>query len=445
MLTTAGLFSAPILGLPNIPISALGAWADQALEQFSIINKFVSEHFNPRTFYRIDQSAKAIPFDTTTDILSFYIYENEFLGALIARADLLSGLEFPGEFTESGSPQILQSTEDITKVLAESIRRNCRSILEHMEQIDEMFTTGFIDRNEKPEDYIHLMSFKEEATLWMNIAELADLLIEIFNINYPAHDNFDLDIRNHFATVEKLPPNKEETVHQTKLFLILNSIHDNLFKMFPRAATETAIFIQSSEFTKFRGYLQYIIHIVAAHDLLLDSQEAWTPWFLTQLGEYFTGASIKYNPHGALEVAILSILLGIITDNDSILQNGKSILNNVEDHLEFQHHHLLAIRILNDLVNTWGKDRTIVVNTISNTVTEFLDDMQVNPVSMLFQRANLYLGMLSMYDEEGIYLRKTNERYVVFDPFSWIQIPKRLNLNFPYMPLNTNIDNLNSN
>ena len=81
MLTTAGLFAAPVLNLPDIPISALGAWADQALDQFAYINKFVSENFSPETFYRIDKRENGVPFDTTTDILNFYVYENQFLSA----------------------------------------------------------------------------------------------------------------------------------------------------------------------------------------------------------------------------------------------------------------------------------------------------------------------------------------------------------------------------
>ncbi|MHA2402994.1 MAG: hypothetical protein ACXADH_08410 [Candidatus Kariarchaeaceae archaeon] len=441
MLTTAGLFAAPVLGLPDIPISALGGWADQALGQFAIINRFVSENFDPEIFYKIDKASNATPFDTTTDILSFYVYENEFLAALIARADLLSGLEF--KITEDNEPITLQSIEEITELLASTIELNCTQIDRHLSKINEMYVYGKIDRNDNPSNHPHLMDYKTESKIWRIISNFAKLLVKIFeaNIVNPDLSKINMIVRKD----EPFPPiewNKSEL--QNELYNTLVGLENSLFEMFPQAKVDVDNFVQSSDFTRFRDFLQYIITMVAANDILIQSEYAWTPWLLNRHAQYFSGPAIKHNPHGAMESGILAITLGLMTSTTNLQEEGLEKLNKAQPHLEFQMHHLLTIEVMNELLKNKYYDYKHTVLKISDAIIAFLGTNEINPNSMLFQRSNLFLAMLAMYKESetGEFLRKEEERFVAFDPFSWIQVPRRMNI--PYMPLNTSIDNLSS-
>lgn len=446
MLTTAGLFAAPVLGLPDIPISALGGWADQALQQFSNINQFISEHFDPLQFYRIERAQKADIYDTTTDIFSYLVYENEFLAALISRADLLSGLEFPGGFTSSSAPVKLSGTDEITDILADSISKNAETIIHHIDTYETLYDSGMIDKNENPRTHTELARYRIEAEIWIQIAKLAKTMINIFNSTTSTQDGF-RSIRLDVASRDEYPPIDTENAGELALQLhqILVSLNNYLFKMFPNAINNRERFIQSSEFTKFRDYLTYIIHITAAHDILLSSDYVWTPWFLNQYRPFIQGEAYQYNPHGSMEVGVLAITLGVLADTDVLIEEGSRILRDTQPHLEFQLHHLLALEVLTSLSKLFTKPPQIISSSITNTIVGFLDTNQVNPQSMLFQKANLYIAMLQMFGEQQEFLRKENERYVAFDPFSWIQIPRHSGVQFPYIPLNTSIDNLNSN
>ncbi|MHA2253398.1 MAG: hypothetical protein ACXAD7_23780 [Candidatus Kariarchaeaceae archaeon] len=445
MLTTAGLFAAPVLGLPDIPISALGNWSEQALSQFAITNKFVRENFDPYIFYQIDKFTNATPFDTVTDILSFYVYENEFLAALIARADLLSGLEF--RITENNEPVKLQSTEEITFLLASTIDANCSQIDRHLATIDELYLSGKIDRNEKPSDHPHLMVYRTESKIWRQIATFAILLVRLFELDHEEGYLLRNNIVLHVSREHEYPPLDSKTSDlQKQLFKIMMTLEKTLFEMFPQSLHDTDNFIQSSDFTKFRDFLQYIITIVAANDVLLQSEFAWTPWLLNKHGKFFLGTAVKHNPLGAMQVGIQSITLGLLSDTKMILDEGIAILDEVKPHLEFQMHHLLVIQVMKILMESKYANYKRVIDRINAAVMTFLEEYQINPNSMLFQRSNLYMAMLAMYNEsaKGEFLRKENERFVAFDPFSWIQVPRGFKPDFPYMPLNTSIDNLNS-
>ncbi|MHA2502864.1 MAG: hypothetical protein ACXAE3_08345 [Candidatus Kariarchaeaceae archaeon] len=444
MLTTAGLFAAPVLGLPDIPISALGAWADQALSQFSNINQYVKRYYDPNTFYLIDKQENAIPFDTTTDVLSFYVYENEFLAALIARADILSGLEFPGAFSRDGNPVTLQSTEEITILLADSIIQNCGEIINHMNTIDRMFKDGIIDRNERPEDHPDLMQFRDEAQLWELIAKFAKLMVSIFLKEPVQNDLRGIEDLHH--PLSELPPVDEEiTPLQKRLLILLDEFQRLIFDMFPTAKSNRAEFIKSSGFTRFRDYFRFLIHIIAAHDIHSETNKIWLPWFLDSFKQLTIGETTQYGPINAVEVGILATILGVNFDVASLTEQGKMILTDVRPFLEFQSHHALSIEILLKLTQISSSTPDVVASNLSADILQFFEKHQINPNSMLFQRATLYQAMLEMYKETGIYLRKSNERFVAFDPFSWIIPGEDSGVEFPYMPLNTSLDNLNSN
>jgi hypothetical protein len=447
MLTTAGLFAAPVLNLPDIPISALGGWADQALDQFAIINKFVKEHFNPETFYRIDKRENGVPFDTTTDILNFYVYENQFLSALMARADLLSGLEF--KITEDGKPVQLQSVEDITALLAESIERNCDEIERHLSQIDTMFHAGKINRNEKPANHPHLLNFISEAKIWRQVANAGKILVRLFTLIKEGSLVLEnLFPKSHESKESDVPPLDEGgNFIQKRIQEGLLKLENALFEMFPQVNTDADNFIQSSDFTKFKEFLSYLVMLCAANDILLQSKNIWLHWLLKRYGDYLIGTdAVKYNPIGCLQYGVYSVVLGLISDNTSFIEQGIYAINEAKPNFEFQMHHLFAAEVLITLVDNPFHDYTMAALKLPNLINEFLQNYEINPNSLLFQKASLYLAMLTMYLESDPkeFLRKQGERFVSFDLFSWLQVPNDFKPDFPYMPLNTSLDNLNS-
>lgn len=447
MLTTAGLFAAPVLNLPDIPISALGAWADQALEQFAFVNQFVKDNFNPEIFYRIDKRENGVPFDTTTDILNFYVYENQFLAALIARADLLSGLEF--KITADMKPVQLQSVEEITNVLAKSIESNCDEIEKQLTIIDNMFNVGKINRNEKPDNHPHLLNFISEAKIWREVAKTGQILVKIFSLirDEQLEPNNKLP-KLHDSKEETMPPLDEEgSLIQKRLQQSIMSLQEFLFEMFPQSKDEAEKFIQSSDFTKFKEFLSYVVMLCAANDILLQSQNIWVHWLMKNFGKYlFQDPAIKYNPIGGLQFGTYLIVLGLISDTNSFIIQGISTIKETKPHLEFQMHHLLAAEVMITLIDNQDHDYTSFSSKIPILISEFLQNYEINPNSLLYQKASLYLAMLTMYLEtdQKEFLRKQGERFVGFDLFSWMQVPKDFKPDFPYMPLNTSLDNLNS-
>ncbi|MDH5645892.1 MAG: hypothetical protein OEZ01_07785, partial [Candidatus Heimdallarchaeota archaeon] len=119
-------------------------------------------------------------------------------------------------------------------------------------------------------------------------------------------------------------------------------------------------------------------------------------------------------------------------------------LEEVKPFLEFELHHYLAIEIIVNIVKYPGVSSIILVESLVDLVSNFIVNYELNQNSVLFQRANLYLMMLTMYKETGEFLRKEDERFVAFDPFSWIQLPRNHEQLLPYIPLNTSIDNLSA-
>ena len=452
MLTIAGLFSAPVLGLPDIPISQLGSWSDQALSQFASIFRFIDKFYRPLTFYKIEKEMKAHPFDTTSDILSFYIYLNEFFAALIARADLLSGIEFPAEFTHDNQSVILQSTNQINEILATSIEINCKKIEDHLASIQELYDNGVIDRNEKPNENENLVDYYPEINLWRIIAKFAKMMQVLFDsqqLEYKIDDHRREAIQRLSIYNEELPSVQSSPLDiEYEMVGMINDFIFEIQRLFPQCTmVDVTDFIKSSDFTKFRQFLQYLIHIVAAHDIFLRIEILWTPWLISKYGKFFMESTTAYNPLSALEAGILTIFLGIRDNSSFLVQDGLSIINNSKKYLEFQLHHFLTIEIISKLI-TIGihnlKDRIGEVITI---IESFLEEFQLSQNSLLHQRASLYKGILQIYqapsnDPEQDPFSMMNARFVTFDPFSWIQLPNDFKPVFPYISLNTSLANL---
>ena len=448
-LTIAGLFSAPVLGLPEIPMSQLGSWADLALRQFAALNQFVDNNYNISRFYQLEKEANAIPFDTTNDILSFYVYENEFIVALMARADLISGIEFPRQLTENNEPVILHSIEDINHILAKAIELNCDKIDQHLNKVHELYKTGVIDINENPESNKELMNFRTESQLWRAVAKYSEVMEVLF---YNKQDDYvisevkreeiiaKIEMREDIPLINKYPSNIElELLALYMEFLELN------YKLYPQAKDVVVDnFIKSSNFIKFRFFLQFPVHLVAAHDIFLKLDIIWTPFIQAQLGKFFLESASAFNPITSLEIGVLSIIAGVINDTRVLVDKGLNILNTVKPNLEFQIHHLLVIEVLDELINKPQIDYITKIEPVIFRIQNFLDSYEVNPSAVVFQRANLYQAMLKMYESSNEFLRKEDERFVSLDPFTWIIIPREMSERLPYTPLNTALDNLNA-
>jgi hypothetical protein len=227
---------------------------------------------------------------------------------------------------------------------------------------------------------------------------------------------------------------------------ILN-LQNTLFEMFPEANSDEDLFIQSSDFTNFKEFLSYLLMLCAANDILLQSKNVWLHWLVNKFGNYLVGVqAVKYNPNGGLQFGIYSVVLGLITDTDSFIAQGISAIKDSKSNLEFQMHHLLAAEVLILLVDNPYHDYGDAATKLTEFINDFMTDFEINPNSLLFQKASLYLAMLMMYLESDPkeFLRKQGERFVAFDLFSWLQVPKDFKPDFPYMPLNTSLDNLNS-
>jgi hypothetical protein len=448
-LTIAGLFSAPVLGLPEIPMSQLGSWADLALRQFAALNQFVDDNYSISKFYQLEKEANAIPFDTTNDILSFYVYENEFIVALMARADIISGIEFPRQLTEDNQPVILHSIEDINTILAKAIVLNCDKIDQHLNTVHDLYKQGVIDINENPESNLELMSFRTESQLWRAIAKYSEVMKVLFENKQAdyviseikkAEILSKIEMREDIPLINKYPSNIELELLDLYLeFLELN------YKLYPQAKDVVVDnFIKSSNFIKFRFFLQYPVHLVAAHDIFLKLDMIWTPFLQAALGKFFLESASAYNPITSLEVGILSIITGVINDTRVLVDKGLNILNTVKPNLEFQIHHLLVIEVLDELIKKPQIDFIQKIEPVIFRIQDFLTSYEVNPSAVVFQRANLYQAMLKMYEGSNEFLRKEEERFVSLDPFTWIIIPKEMSELLPYTPLNTALDNLNA-
>lgn len=455
MLTIAGLFSAPVLGLPDIPISQLGSWSDQALSQFAALYRFIDEYYKPLRFYQIEKELKAVPFDTSADILSFYMYLNDFFAALIARADLLSGIEFPAEFTENGKTVILQSTAQINEILAKGIIINCDKIEAQLDAIQILFEEGIVDRNENPSNNPLLSNYRTEVKLWRMIAKFAgimQLLFENQQDQFKLEENLRRSMLKDVMRDDDLPSIQVDASDiELELAHFIYKFYNHLLELFPQANSfEVDAFITSSDFTKFRQFFLFIIHAVAGHDIFLNLDIIWTPWLNSKFGKFYLDSTAAFNPTGALEAGILSIILGVKNKSPLIIQDGVSILNVAKQYLEFQLHNYFTIEVLTELINIGTGNIKTNVDRVTALIDKFLEEFQLSPNSLLFQRANLYKGMLTIHqmpmeneDNEDPFIMM-NQRFVSFDPFSWILLPKNFKPVFPYIPLNTSLTNLNA-
>lgn len=437
VITSAGLFAAPVVGLPNIPSSALGNYAEKALNQFGYLRSFIENNYSPLSFYEIDKrNHSTVKFDTTKDVISAFLFENEFLAELGARADLLSGLRFPGSLTEDGEAKVFSSVDDITNVLANRILSNCEKIEKYINLLYDMFNKGTINKNDNPKTDFELNDIIIQVKTWRTIANLGKLMVKIFNGEESDYTTV-IDFKDELPELADQPVSNE-----LELYAYLQQMLNTLKHLSIAEEEEIAKFAQTSQFSVYRTFLKYTIYIVSLHDLKLQSK-SWTVWFFQNYNAYFKENVIQYFPVETLMVAESLLFQGLFANNDKLIATGRDLMMCTEPFLEFQFHHTINIKVLSTLLSGRKLGYGVEVGNVQKLIPEFLQTYEIDASSMLNLRLMLYGEMLKLFKEMNVFIRKQNERLVPFDIFSWIQLPIDAEQQIPWIPLNTAIENLN--
>lgn len=438
ILTSAGLFAAPVLGLPDIAISALGNWADLAFDQFGHLRQFIVTYFNPNVFYSFDKSQYAtVPFDSSKDIINALLYENEFLYQLSSRADLLSGIEIPGTFSPNNRETKLTSVEEVTNLFCRKILENCKLIDDYISRIHSMYSHGSINRNENPQTDEKLIEIQLQKQAWEIIAEFGILMTRVFQ-DKPVQKVKLPEYPSNFPSYDPENPLQSQIMqYMIKLYSVLDKYSDS--------NSHSQDFIESSKFTNYRLYFRSLLTMVVFNDLYSNSFQ-WATWLKTQFSHFFASNAIEYNPINVLIIGMHFVWSGIMSSEKDLTIQGYEILKATEAHMEFQFHHIITIHIVTKFVELYNQESTYSKHTqeIIGLIGKFIDEYEIHETSMLFQKLKLYEAMLGMYEEMGVFIRKQNERVVPFDVFSWLFAgTDEILSQVPWVPLNTSIENLN--
>ena len=436
LLTSAGIYAAPVIGLPGITTSALGNWTERSLRQFGFLRKFVSDIFNPQLFYTLDKryhSAKN--YDSTKDILASILYENEFLVQIAARADIISGIEFPKEFTNSDEPVSFKSTDEITEFICLEMRANSKRIFKIIDSVHSFFQSAMINRNENPMNDEELIHLRNVAEAWEILADLGLLLLDIFK-NNPIE----------VVTVEDrigFPAFRADDAPQSQLISLLHRMSDKLELL--KGEVQLDDFIQSAEFTTYRIFFHYMLYIIAVNDILLKNN-SWLEWFYAKYQEFFKEQSIEYTTLETLLLGELFVFKGFAQSSQKLLDTGKKLIQLAESYVEFQTHHLVSIKILRRIIEMYENHEDFVENkdNFVSMINNFISTYEIPMESMLFYKLNIYIQMIDIYfqqNEEAIV--KQYERNVPFDIFSWATLPLEFSKNFIWLPTNSAVENLN--
>ncbi len=436
LLTSAGIYAAPVIGLPGITISALGNWTERSLRQFGFLRRFIKETYNPQLFYQLDKRHHSVKnYDTTKDIISAILYENEFLIQIAGRADLISGIEFPKEFTDSEEPVSFKSSDQITQFISDKIRANSHQIYGIIESVNQFFQSAMINRNENPMNDEELVNLRTQAEAWEVLADLGNLILKIF----AGEDLSDIDIESRIG----FPLYSPSDINQKNLMSLLHRMVDKL--EFLMGEVDVKTFIQSAEFTTYRTFFHYLLYIVAINDIVLKNN-SWAKWFRTRFQEFFSPESVEYTTLETLLLGELFIFEGFESGDQVMLDIGKDLLELVEPFVEFQTHHLVTIKILKRLIQMHENNEDFVENSdkFIEMINNFISTYEIPMESMLFYKLNIYIQMIGIYfssNEEAIV--KQYERNVPFDIFSWATLPLEFSKNFIWLPTNSAVENLN--
>ncbi len=437
LLSSAGLFTAVVTGLPGISTISLGNWAEQALQRLAKVVRFIQEHYSPLEFYQIDiEHHLDRPFDTTSDILKAFLFMNEFFAALAARADLLSGLTLPKELSPTGEPIVFQSVEQITRVLSQQIIKNCDYVDEIIKQLKDLYYDGQINKNDNPAEDSDLKEVIIRCSAWRIISLFGQYLTSFFQ-------NKELPREIIPTKNNKFSRNKGYEKYEESLETLIFSLHYILSEIRNMVKASNHEFLHSSHFQSYKEFLKYLVMMFGVHDLYMG-KEPWFLWLKEHYAQYLTEDAIGYNPINALLNSLIEYFKGVILDEKSLIFTAVSNLQKLIPYFEYEQHHYVSIKLLMFLAEIYIQDQDFKekVNDIISFLTKIEKELSISENSLLLSKINLYKGMLMIMKETGVFIRKENERLVPFDPFSWLQVPKKIGTNFPYTPMNTALDNL---
>lgn len=435
LLTNAGLFSSPIIGLPHISISALGGWAETALNFFSQLNEFIDRFFSVKDFLSYDKLFDSVvQFDSLKDILSSYLYSNEFYSSLASLADLLSGLSFPKHLLDTDEDIIFSSKEQITETLAKAIERNHERIEGTINTIYALYDQGLINRNENPYNDEGINQIKRESRIWLLVAKMGMTIKTLLELESKFFaENPEIGLREYIS--QTAPQHREELFSQ---FLELEKQFLNLMDSQDR----DEILASSSRFVQYRHFFQYLLYLASSLYIFYSDDE-----LITKMNrEYyflFQPPNSEKNPIGTIIMGQIMAFIGIEKENRSLVQEGIEILKQILPVIQFQTHHYIHVLILSEMlegfVNSW--DHTQIAVKLRKKISELLEGQFLNQESKLYQKLIIFSGLLEIYEESGVFMTNPGERILPFDIFTWLSTPTIIQ-SIPFLPLNTALDNL---
>ena len=457
LITHAGLFTSAVTGLPGISISSLGNWASKALSSLAEVQRFIEESFDPIRFYiyNVEQHPDN-PFDTIADVLNFQLFMNEFLSTLASRADVLSGLELPREISPTGETVTFQSTTQITSLLCDQIHLNSERATRIVNRLISAYQNGQINKNDNPREDLVIQRILLIADTWRLVADFGKIMARYFETAERCQEHgIELNLESlridEELYLEKLkfdqmeiplsPASQAQLEQNLGWFVVL--LHRNLEELRRNYSLDEEEFYQTTAFYHFKEFFKFLIMGVAFHDLIF-TKSIWLPWLLEEYQEIFSHKAIPWSPRNILLFGIFEAFWGMMHDVSKIIHQAITFLEQVSPYFEFEAHHMTAIRIVTKLCSIYLKNEDFLehIEDLKAIAQKVIEEYSIQEKSVLHERIALYMGMLEIMRETGVFLRRQREREVPFDPFSWIKIPKESETNVPYIPLNTSLDNL---
>ncbi len=457
LITHAGLFTSAVTGLPGISISALGNWASKALSGLAEVQRFVDEAFDPIRFYiyNVEQHPDN-PFDTIADVLNFQLFMNEFLSTLASRADVLSGLELPQEISPIGETVTFQSTTQITSVLCDQIHLNSERATNIINRLIVAYQNGQINKNDDPREDLIIQRILLIADTWRLVADFGKIMSRYFEATEQSQEQ-GIQLNVETLQVEQKLYLEQAEINVTEISLSLstsspiernlaqfvNLLHENLKSLRREYSLDEEKFYQTTAFYHFKEFFKFLVMGIAFHDLIF-TESVWLPWLLEEYHEIFSHKAIPWNPRNILLFGVFEAFWGMTHDVSTLVHQAVNFLEDVSPYFEFEAHHMTAIRIIAKLSSIYLEKGIFIehVEELKAIAQKAIEEYSIQENSVLHERIALYVGMLEIMKETGVFLRRQREREVPFDPFSWIKIPKESDKNIPYIPLNTSLDNL---
>ncbi len=436
LLTNAGLYASPIISLPHISISALGGWAETAISYFAELDLFIDRYFRPQDFIQLDKLADSIiPFDSTKDILASYLFANEFYVALAAKADLLSGLKFPGHLI-GGENKSFSSVESNTLILCDAIDASCEKITQIIDNLKSLYDLGKINRNENPYTDKELNQILTEATAWKIISNLGRSTLTLLKAQSDYYS--DSDATENFT---EFLDSKNLNLRQ-QLYSISDSLQTIMKSVHGSSSVDMNEFAITSEFVRFRQYLEYLLHCAALLQLFYRDTDLVRDIY-REYYSLFHKPNVETNPVATLILGQLFCFGGYSTKNRELILEGLSMLEDIEPHVQFQTHHFVHIKLLKTLFQSYLLDDMPdqMAQKINEEITTIIKNHIVTPESKLYQKLLIYQGLLQIYEESGVFMVNLGERLIPFDIFSWL-MSIGAQYEIPFLPLNTALDNL---